>query len=43
MKKTMRLLTAVFAGLFANAQAGEGEKVDYPAPESLASTRTERL
>ncbi len=33
MKKTMRLLTAVFAGLFANAQAGEGEKVDYPAPE----------
>lgn len=33
MKKTMRLLTAIFAGLFTSANAGEGEKVDYPAPE----------
>ncbi|MES2595715.1 MAG: peroxiredoxin [Verrucomicrobiota bacterium] len=32
MKKTMRLLTAIFAGLFGSAHAGQGEKVDYPAP-----------
>lgn len=33
MKHTMRILTALFAGLFANAHAGEGEKVSYAAPE----------
>jgi len=32
MKKHMRLLTAIFAGLFGNAHAGQGEKVDYAAP-----------
>jgi hypothetical protein len=32
MKMTMRILTALFAGLFSNAQAGQGEKVDYLAP-----------
>ncbi len=32
MKKTMRLLTAIFAGIFGSAHAGVGEKVDYPAP-----------
>lgn len=33
MKHTMRILTALFAGLFGSAHAGEGEKVNYPAPE----------
>jgi len=28
----MRLLTALFAGLFGSAHAGQGEKVSYPAP-----------
>jgi len=32
MKKHMRLLTAIFAGLFGSAHAGQGEKVDYAAP-----------
>ena len=32
MKHTMRLLTALFAGLFGSAHAGQGEKVSYPAP-----------
>lgn len=33
MKHTMRILTAIFAGLFGSAHAGEGEKVNYAAPE----------
>jgi thioredoxin-dependent peroxiredoxin len=33
MKHTMRILTAIFAGLFGSAHAGQGEKVNYPAPE----------
>ncbi len=33
MKHTMRLLTAIFAGLFGSAHAGQGEKVDYEAPK----------
>ena len=33
MKHTMRILTALFAGLFGTAHAGQGEKVNYPAPE----------
>jgi peroxiredoxin Q/BCP len=33
MKHTMRLFTAIFAGLFGSANAGEGEKVNYAAPE----------
>jgi peroxiredoxin Q/BCP len=33
MKHTMRLFTAIFAGLFGSANAGEGENVNYAAPE----------
>lgn len=33
MKHTMRILTALFAGLIGNAHAGLGEKVNYAAPE----------
>jgi len=33
MKHTMRLLTAIFAGIFGSAHAGQGEKTDYAAPE----------
>lgn len=33
MKHTMRLITALFAGLFGSVHAGQGEKVDYPAPQ----------
>ncbi len=37
MKQTMRLFTAIFTGLFGSLlHAGEGEKVDYPAPEITA-------
>lgn len=32
MKMTMRILTALFAGIFSQTQASQGEKVDYPAP-----------
>lgn len=32
MKHTMRILTAIFAGLFGSAHASQGEKVDYAAP-----------
>jgi len=32
MKHTMRIFTALFAGLFGSANAGQGEKVDYAAP-----------
>ncbi|MDZ4290254.1 MAG: peroxiredoxin, partial [Prosthecobacter sp.] len=33
MKHTMRIFTALFAGLFGSAHAGQGEKVNYPAPQ----------
>jgi peroxiredoxin Q/BCP len=33
MKLTMRTLTAIFAGLFGSVHAGEGMKVNVPAPE----------
>jgi peroxiredoxin Q/BCP len=33
MKNAMRIFTALFASLFGSAQAGQGEKVNYPAPE----------
>ena len=32
MKKYMRLLTALFAGIFGSTHAGQGEKTDYAAP-----------
>jgi peroxiredoxin Q/BCP len=33
MKHSMRILTAIFAALFGTAHAGQGEHVNYPAPE----------